>query len=120
MIDQPSHKKVPVDRFNDFFSLVPYEQVIYSESGKYNQDAVFAFIYDRRIYFKLSTARAKILMYVNMILIPKIDQQQDLFGSIGNQERRIVNRRENQLNDSVGYNELTSDDLQDIIDTQQD
>ena len=53
-------------------------------------------------------------------LIPWINQQQDFFGSLGNQERRIVNRRENQLNDSVGYNELTSDDLQDIIDTQQD
>ena len=64
MIDQPLG---PVDRLNNFLSLFPYEQVIYSVSGKYNQDAVFAFMYDKRMYFKVSTARAKMLKYINIL-----------------------------------------------------
>ena len=34
-------------------------------------------------------------------LTPKIDQQQDFFGSLDNQERIIVNREENHVNDGV-------------------
>ena len=41
--------------------------MINSGSGKYNQDAVFTFIYVRRMYFKVSTARAKMFKYVNIM-----------------------------------------------------
>ena len=53
--------------------------------------------------------------------IPKIDRSTTrLLGSLDNQERRIVNRGENHVYDGKGYNELTSNDLQDFIDKQLD
>lgn len=65
---KPAITKVgPVDRLNDFYSFVPYEQVIYSGNGKFNSAGVFAFLYDGRMYFKVNKAKAKMLKYVNIM-----------------------------------------------------
>ena len=42
----------PIDKLDYFFSFVPYQQAAFSGNGKYNKDSIYAFIYNRKMYFK--------------------------------------------------------------------
>lgn len=66
--NKPAITKIgPVDRLDEFYSFVPYHQVIFSGNGKFNTEAVFAFAYDGRIYFKAKKAKSRMLKYVNIM-----------------------------------------------------
>jgi hypothetical protein len=56
----------PVDILNYDFSYVPYERAIYTGNGKYNQQQVFAFLLDNRIYIKTANVQYKMLKYINI------------------------------------------------------
>jgi hypothetical protein len=57
----------PIDKLDYFFSFVPYQQAVFSGSGKYNKKSIFAFIYNKRMYFKVNDAQAKLLRRVNIM-----------------------------------------------------
>lgn len=57
----------PIDKLDYFFSYVPYEQAIFSGNGKYNSKSIYAFIYNKRMYFKVNSAQAKLLKRVNIM-----------------------------------------------------
>ena len=55
-----------VDKLNYFFSLVSYEQAIFSGNGKFNGKSIFAFVLNNRMYFKVNSAQAKMLRRVSI------------------------------------------------------
>lgn len=57
----------PVDKMDYFFSFVPYHQTIFSGNGKYNQNSVFAFLHNNRMYFKVNKAQQKLIRRVNIM-----------------------------------------------------
>jgi hypothetical protein len=57
----------PVDMLNYFFSFVPYHQAVFSGNGKFAKNVVYAFIRNKRMYFKVNGTAAKFLTRVNIM-----------------------------------------------------
>tara|TARA_R100000900_G_scaffold28666_3_gene22521 strand:+ start:6503 stop:7201 length:699 start_codon:yes stop_codon:yes gene_type:complete len=57
----------PIDNLDYFFSFIPYQRAAFSGSGKYNKDSIFAFIYNKRMYFKVNSEQSKLLRKVNIM-----------------------------------------------------
>lgn len=57
----------PIDKLDYFFSFVPYQQAIFSGNGKFNGNSIFAFIHNKRMYFKVNSAQQKLLRRVNIM-----------------------------------------------------
>jgi hypothetical protein len=57
----------PIDKLDYFFSFVPYHQAIFSGNGKFNGNSIYAFIHNRRMYFKVNSAQQKLLRRVNIM-----------------------------------------------------
>tara|TARA_R110002126_G_scaffold47605_6_gene133387 strand:- start:9221 stop:9919 length:699 start_codon:yes stop_codon:yes gene_type:complete len=57
----------PIDKMDYFFSFVSYHQAIFSGSGKYNGNSIFAFLHGNRMYFKVNSSQQKLLKNVNIM-----------------------------------------------------
>ena len=57
----------PVDMLHYFFSFVPYHQAVFSGNGKFAKNVVYAFIRNKRMYFKVKGTVAKFLTRVNIM-----------------------------------------------------
>jgi hypothetical protein len=57
----------PVDKLSYFFSYIPYQQAPFSGEGKFSKDVVYAFLYEDRMYFKVTGTIAKFLTRVNIM-----------------------------------------------------
>lgn len=57
----------PVDKLDYFFSFVPYQQVIFSGNGKFAKNVVYAFIYNKYMYFKSTSLASKLITRVNIM-----------------------------------------------------
>lgn len=56
----------PINKMNIPFSFVTYDQAIYAGNGKYNKNAVFAFLLNNRIYLITNNKIARLLEYINV------------------------------------------------------
>jgi hypothetical protein len=67
LFDGPAITRVgPVNKMNIKYSFVSYEQAVFSGNGKYNQQAIFAFLLNNRIYLTTKNKKAWLLDKINI------------------------------------------------------
>jgi hypothetical protein len=65
--NETSHTRVgPIDKMQKPYSLVPYERAVYAGNGRFNNNAIFAFLRNKRIYLVSNNRLIKHMEYLNV------------------------------------------------------